>query len=43
MLLSFIRNPINWAPFGLIITKNETEPFDERFISIPLEHLLILR
>lgn len=42
-LLSFIRKPINRAPFGLIITKNETEPFDERIISIPLKHLLILR
>jgi hypothetical protein len=35
--------PINRAPFGILITKNETESIDERVIVIPLKHLLILR
>jgi predicted AAA+ superfamily ATPase len=42
-LQCFIDKPINRAPFGLLITKNETASFDERVIAIPLKHLLILR
>jgi predicted AAA+ superfamily ATPase len=39
----FMDKPINRAPFGILITKNETESIDERVIVIPLKHLLILR
>jgi predicted AAA+ superfamily ATPase len=42
-LIDFISKPINRAPFGLIITKNETISLDERIIAIPLRNLLILR
>lgn len=42
-LQSFMSKPINRAPFGLLITKNETESLDKRVITIPLKHLLILR
>ena len=42
-LQSFMDTPINRAPFGLLITKNETESMDERVVTIPLKHLLILR
>ena len=39
----FMEKPVNRAPFGLLISKNETESIDERVIIIPLKHLLILR
>ena len=42
-LQCFIDKRINRAPFGLLITKNETESIDERVITLPLKHLLILR
>lgn len=42
-LRSFMDTPINRAPFGLLITKNESESMDERVVTIPLKHLLILR
>lgn len=42
-LIDFISKPINRAPFGIIITKNETKSLDERIIAIPLKNLLILR
>ncbi|MCX7650092.1 MAG: AAA family ATPase [Flavobacteriales bacterium] len=42
-LQSFMDKQINRAPFGLLITKNETESIDERIITIPLKHFLILR
>lgn len=39
----FISNPINRAPFGILITKNQVESNDDRIITIPLKNLLILR
>lgn len=42
-LLWFIEKPINRAPFGILIIKNETESTDSRIITIPLRHLLLLR
>jgi len=39
----FISNPINRAPFGILITKNHVESNDERILTIPLKDLLILR
>ena len=42
-LQDFIAKPINRAPFGILITKNESPSMDERIIAIPLKNLLILR
>lgn len=42
-LENFISRPINRAPFGLLVTKNDTVSLDERIITIPLKNLLILR
>lgn len=42
-LLHFIKKPINRAPFGLLITREETSTPDERIIAMPLKHLLLLR
>jgi predicted AAA+ superfamily ATPase len=39
----FVSNPINRAPFGILVTKNPAETIDERFITIPFRHLLLLR
>jgi hypothetical protein len=39
----FISRPINRAPFGILITKNPVESIDERIVTIPLKHLLLLR
>jgi len=42
-LTAFISKPINRAPFGLMITKNEAVGPDNRIIAIPLKSLLLLR
>lgn len=42
-LQSFIGKAINRAPFGLLITKNESKSLDERVITLPLHHLMLLR
>ena len=42
-LQDFIEKPIHRAPFGILITKNESPSIDERTIAIPLKNLLILR
>jgi predicted AAA+ superfamily ATPase len=40
----FIEKPINRAPFGILVTKNEFNiDFDERIVAIPLKHLMLLR
>ena len=39
----FISNPINRAPFGILITRNPGESMDERIVTIPLKDLLMLR
>lgn len=39
----FISKAINRAPFGILITKNPVESLDERIITIPLKHVLLLR
>ena len=39
----FISNEINRAPFGLMITKDPVDSMDERIITIPLKHFLLLR
>lgn len=39
----FLSNPINRAPFGLMITKDQIDSLDERVITIPLKHVLLLR
>ncbi|MCS7037893.1 MAG: AAA family ATPase [Saprospiraceae bacterium] len=42
-LLQFVENPHNQAPFGLLITKGEVPTTDERIVTLPLKHLLLLR
>ncbi len=42
-LINFISKPINRAPFGILITKNEYIGINENIITIPLRNLLILR
>ncbi len=42
-LENFISKPVNRAPFGILITKNDSVSMDERIIAIPLKNLLILR
>lgn len=42
-LTAFISKPVNRAPFGLMITKNEAVSADDRVIAIPLKSLLLLR
>jgi predicted AAA+ superfamily ATPase len=42
-LETFISKPVNRAPFGILITKNDSVSMDERIIAIPLKNLLILR
>jgi predicted AAA+ superfamily ATPase len=40
----FIEKPINRAPFGILVTKNEFNiDFDDRIVAIPLKHLMLLR
>ncbi len=39
----FISKPVNRAPFGILITKNEEESRHERVITIPLKHFLLMR
>lgn len=39
----FISNPFNRAPFGILITKEDTLSKDDSIIAIPLKNLLILR
>ena len=38
----FVSREINWAPFGILITKNPVESLDERVVAIPLRHFLLL-
>ena len=40
----FIEKPINRAPFGILVTKNEVNvDFNAKIIAIPLKHLMLLR
>ena len=40
----FIEKPINRAPFGILVTKNEFNiDLDARIVAIPLKHLMLLR
>jgi predicted AAA+ superfamily ATPase len=40
----FIEKPINRAPFGILVTKNEFNiDLNEKIVTIPLKHLLLLR
>lgn len=39
----FVSNAINRAPFGILVTKNPVESMDDRIITIPLRHILLLR
>lgn len=39
----FISKPVNRAPFGILITKNETSSINDKVITIPLKNLLVLR
>ncbi|WP_448520364.1 ATP-binding protein [Rhodoflexus sp.] len=39
----FMSSPVNRAPFGILITKNDTMSTHENVITIPLKNLLILR
>jgi predicted AAA+ superfamily ATPase len=39
----FVSKPINRAPFGILITKNDTVSVAESIVAMPLKNLLILR
>lgn len=39
----FVSNPLNRAPFGILISKNPVESSNDQIISIPLKHFLLLR
>lgn len=40
----FMDNPVNRAPFGIIITKKDLEqPLDDRIVAIPLRTLMLMR
>ncbi|MFM8449035.1 MAG: ATP-binding protein, partial [Haliscomenobacter sp.] len=39
----FVSNPLNRAPFGILISKNPVESSHDQIISIPLKHFLLLR
>lgn len=39
----FMDTPINRAPFGILISKNQAPSIDERIIVLPLKHFLLLR
>ncbi len=42
-LLRFIEKPSHRAPFGILVTKEQTPSLDRRIVTLPLRHLMLMR